>query len=82
MLIFTRVTVNPVLPIGLTCPELAVAMEFDGGEYQAATLPVIVQVIAPCVCRHTPWLLSRLVTEASIRLCIKLHKLYYDDNFE
>ena len=40
----------------------------DGGEYQAATLPVIaiLQVISPCVCEHTPWLQSRLVTEASM----------------
>ena len=35
-------------------------------EYQAATLPVIVQVIAPCVCGHTSWLQSKLVTEASM----------------
>ena len=41
-------------------------MELDGGEYQPATLPVIVQVTAPCVCGHTPSLQSRLVTEASV----------------
>ena len=38
----------------------------DGGKYQAATLSVIVLVTAPCVCGHAPWLLSRLVTEASM----------------
>ena len=38
----------------------------DGGEYQAATLPVIVLATAPCVCGHTPWLQSKLVTEASM----------------
>ena len=39
---------------------------FDGGEYQAADLLVILQVTTPCVCGHTPWLQSRLVTKASI----------------
>ena len=50
-------------------PEIvAVAMRLqsDGGEYQSARLPVIVQVTAPCVCGHSPWLQSRLVTEASM----------------
>ena len=40
----------------------------DGGEYQYAPLPVIIQVTVPCVCGHTPWLQSRLVTEASVVL--------------
>ena len=51
LLILTRAAVNPVLPTLLTCPELTVAMGLlsDGGEYQCAKLPVIVQVTAPCV---------------------------------
>ena len=55
-LLLTKAAVNPVLSILLTNPELTVAMGVlsDGGEYQAATLPVIVQVTAPCVCGHTP----------------------------
>ena len=52
--LFTRAAVNPVLATLSTCPELTVAMYFDGGEYQAARVPVIVQVTAPCVCGHTP----------------------------
>ena len=36
----------------------------DGGEYQCTKLPFIVQVTVPCVCGHTPWLQSKLVTEA------------------
>ena len=70
LLTLTRAATNPVPPTLLTCPELTVAMGrlsgSDGGEYQVATLPVIVQVIAPCVCGHTPWLQYRLVTEASM----------------
>ena len=54
LLMVTRAAVNPVLSTGLTCLELTVATELDGGEYQPATLPVIVQVIALCVCGHTP----------------------------
>ena len=48
--------------------ELTVAMGVlaVGGEYHSAIMPVIVQVTAPSVCRHTPWLQSRLVTWASI----------------
>ena len=42
------------------------AIRIDGGEYHSALTPVIVQGIAPCVCGHTPWLQSTLVTEASI----------------
>ena len=54
--LLTRAAVNPELSTLLTCPELTVAMGLlsDGGLYQAATLPVIVQVSAPCVCGHTP----------------------------
>ena len=54
--LLTRAAVNPVLSTLLTCPELTVAMGLlsDGGEDQDATLPVIVQVSAPCVCGHTP----------------------------
>ena len=55
--LFTRAAVNPVLSTLLTCPEIvtvAMGVLSDGGEYQAATLPVIVQVSAPCVCGHTP----------------------------
>ena len=55
--LLTRAAVNPVLSILLTCPEIvtvAMGVLSDGGEYQAATLPVIVQVSAPCVCGHTP----------------------------
>ena len=56
LLILTRAATNPEPPTLLTCPELTVAMGLvsDGGEYQCARMPVIVQVIAPCVCRHTP----------------------------
>ena len=54
LLTLTRAAVNPVLATLVTCPELTVAMESDGGEYQVAKLPVIVQVTAPCVCGHTP----------------------------
>ena len=52
----TRAAVNPVLSTLLTNPDVTIAMGVlsDGGEYQAATLPVIVQVSAPCVCGHTP----------------------------
>ena len=56
-LLLTKTAVNPVLPKLLTCPEIvtvAIGLLSDGGEYQAATLPVIVQVTAPCVCGHTP----------------------------
>ena len=55
-LLLTKAAVNPELSILLTNPELTVAMGVlsDGGEYQCARMPVIVQVIAPCVCRHTP----------------------------
>ena len=56
-LLLTRLAINPVLRKILTSPEVVtVAMRLltDGGEYQAATLPVIVQVTAPCVCGHTP----------------------------
>ena len=55
--LLTRAALKPVLSTLLTCPEIvAVAMGVlsDGGEYQAATLFVIVQVSAPCVCGHTP----------------------------
>ena len=54
LLMLTRAATNPEPPTLVTCPELTVAMESDGGEYQAARLPVIVQVTAPCVCGHTP----------------------------
>ena len=56
LLILTRATVKPVLSTLLTCPELTVAMGLlsDGGEYQAARLPVIVQMTASYVCGHTP----------------------------
>ena len=66
LLLLTRAAVNPVLGLFKTCPERIIAMEIlsDGGEYQYARLPVIVQVSAPCVCGHTPWLQSRLITEA------------------
>ena len=55
-ILLTKAAVKPVLSILLTCPELTVATGVlsDGGEYQAATLPVIVQVTAPCVCGHSP----------------------------
>ena len=56
-LLLTRVPVNPVLPKCLTSPEvvtIAMGLLSDGGEYQTAVLPVIVQVSAPCVCGHTP----------------------------
>ena len=55
--LLTKAAVNPVLPKLLTSPEVvtvAMGLLSDGGEYQAATLPVIVQVTAPCVCGHTP----------------------------
>ena len=67
--LLTRAAVNPALPTLLTCPEIvtvAMGVLSDGGKYQDATLPVIVQVSAPCVCGHTPLLHSRLVTEASV----------------
>ena len=57
LLTLTRPAVNRVLLTLLTCPVLViVAMELlsDGGEYQSALLPVIIQVTAPCVCGHTP----------------------------
>ena len=57
LLTLTRVAMNSEPPTLLTCLELTVAMGLllsDGGEYQAARLPVIVQVTAPCVCGHTP----------------------------
>ena len=56
-LLLTKAAVNLVLPKLLTSPEvvtLAMGLLSDGEEYQAATLPVIVQVTAPCVCGHTP----------------------------
>ena len=55
LLTLTRAPVNSVFLL-TTSPELTVAMGVlsDGGEYQATTLPVIVQVSAPCVCGHTP----------------------------
>ena len=67
--LLTRAAVNPVLSILLTSPEVvtvAIGLLCDGGEYQAATLPVIVQVSAPCDCGHTPWLQFSFVTEASM----------------
>ena len=66
--LLTRAAVNPILSTLLTNPEVTVAMALssDEGEYHVATLPVIVQVSTPCVCGHTPWLQSRLVTEASM----------------
>ena len=65
---------NPVLATLPTFLVLTVAMILlsDGGECQVAKLPVIVQVTAPCVCGHTPWLQSRLVTEASMLPVINL----------
>ena len=39
---------------------------WDDGEYQVVLMPFVVQVTVPCVCGYTPWLQSRLVTEASI----------------
>ena len=55
LLTLTRGAVNSMLLLAMS-PELTVAIGLlpDGGEYQAATLPVIVQVSAPCVCGHTP----------------------------
>ena len=56
-MLLTRVANNPVLTKYLTSPEVvtvAIRLLYDGGEYQYATVPVIVQVIAPCVCGHTP----------------------------
>ena len=54
--LLTRAAVNSVLSKSVTFPELTIAMGVlsDGGEYQAATLPVIAQLTAPCVCGHTP----------------------------
>ena len=55
--LLTRVAINSVLPKWLTSPEVvtvAMGLLSDGGEYQTAVLPVTVQVIAPCVCEHTP----------------------------
>ena len=69
LLILTRDAINPVLPKLLTCPvsvTVAMGLIFDGGEYQCAGLSVVVQVTAPCACGHTPWLQSRLITEASM----------------
>ena len=57
LLMLTRAAVNPVLGPLKICPkELTVAMGVlsDGGEYQCAKLPFILQVSAPCVCGHTP----------------------------
>ena len=57
-MLLTRVANNQVLLTKyLTCPEvltIAIGLLSDGGEYQAAVLPVTVQVTAPCVCGHTP----------------------------
>ena len=56
-LLFTKTAVYPVLLKLITCPEIvtvAMGLISDGGEYQAAILPVVVQVTAPCVCGHTP----------------------------
>ena len=55
-LLLTRAAVNPILATLVTFPELTIAMggSSDEGEYQVATLPVIVQLTAPCVCGHTP----------------------------
>ena len=52
LLILTRAGVNPVLAILLTCPKLIIAMALlsNGREYQAARLPVIVQMTALSVC--------------------------------
>ena len=46
-LLLTKAAVNPVLSILLTNPELTVVMGVlsDGGEYQAATLPVIIIIL-------------------------------------
>ena len=54
-LLLTRAAVNPVLPTLLTSSDCTVAIGSlpDGGEYQYATVPFIVQVTAPCVCGHT-----------------------------
>ena len=57
LLILTKAAVNPVLATLLTSPEVvtvAMRLRSDGGEYQVTTLPVIVQVTAPCVRGHTP----------------------------
>ena len=80
LLTLTRAAVNPVLPTLLTCPVfVTVAIWYDGGEYQSALLPVIVQVTSPCVCGHTPWLQSILVTWAStFTIRNKLQILYYN----
>ena len=68
LLILTIAAVNPVLATLLTCWERIVAMGllFDGGEYQYPKAPVIVQMISPCVCGHTPWLQSKFITEGSM----------------
>ena len=55
--LLTKAAVNPVLSTLLTSLEvvtIAMGLLSDGGVYQAATIPVIVQVSAPCVCGHTP----------------------------
>ena len=57
LLTLTRPAVNPVLLTLLTCPVLVIVAKgllSDGGEYQSALWPVIIQVTAPCVCGHTP----------------------------
>ena len=48
LLTLTRAAVNPVLATLLTCPKLTIAIASlsDGREYQAARLPVIVQMTA------------------------------------
>ena len=64
----------------MSCPEiftLAMGLLSDGGEYQCTKLPVIVQMTAPCVCGHTPWLQSRLVTKASMLPVINLSTFYF-----
>ena len=56
LLILTRAAGNPVLATLPTFLILTVAtiLLSDGGEFQVAKLPVIVQVTAPCVCGHIP----------------------------
>ena len=67
LLKLTRAAINSVLSTLPTSLVLTVAMGvLYNGEYQAATLPVIVQVTAPCVCGHTPRLQFKFVTEASM----------------
>ena len=77
LLTLTRAAVNSVLLL-TTSPELTVAIGVlsDGGEYQIAWPSVIVQLTAPCVCGHTPWLQSRLVTVASM-FTVRLYNKYY-----